>query len=84
MLLQGALDAQNLVGLKMNVPRDKLEAIVKLLPALQNPTVSQLYDQSWVAIESVIEKHRVRELIPELKQAGAQGIIEYSLNKMIK
>ena len=83
-LLQGALDARSMVGLKMNVRHKDLKRVVALLPALRNPTVSELYDKDWVAIETVIEEYQVRELIPELKKAGAQGIIEYSLNKLIR
>jgi ATP phosphoribosyltransferase len=83
LLLKGALRAENMVGLKMNVPQDKLEVVVKLLPSLNAPTVANLYKSKWVSVESVVEEKVVRELIPRLIQAGAEGIIEYPLNKVI-
>ncbi len=83
LLLQGAIEAQGKVGMKMNVPRDRLEKILKILPALHSPTLSDQIDRDWVAVEVVIEERRVRELIPELKGAGAAGIIEYPLNKIV-
>ncbi len=83
LLLQGALDAELRVGLKMNVAREDLEAVVAELPALKRPTVSSLANGDWVAVETIVESALVRELIPRLKAAGAQGIIEYPLNKMI-
>ena len=83
MLLQGALDAELNVGLKMNVAGEDLEAVVAELPALKRPTVSSLANGDWVAVETIVESALVRELIPRLKAAGAQGIIEYPLNKMI-
>jgi len=83
MLLQGALNAEFRVGLKMNLPESKLDEISSLLPSLQNPTISHLKDKKWVAIEVVIAESKVRELIPVLKKAGAEGIIEYPLNKVI-
>jgi ATP phosphoribosyltransferase len=83
LLLKGALRAENMVGLKMNVPQDKLEVVVKLLPSLNAPTVANLYNSKWVSVESVVEEKVVRELIPKLIQAGAEGIIEYPLNKVI-
>lgn len=83
MLLQGALAAEKLSGLKMNVPSEKVDEIVALLPCLKGPTVSHLYNSSWFAVESVVESSVVRDIIPALKTAGAQGIIEYSLNKVI-
>lgn len=83
-LLLGAMEAESKVGLKMNAPRDGLPHILELLPALKKPTVSQLSDTAdWVAIEIVAEERRVRELIPLLLRAGATGIIEYPLNKVI-
>jgi len=82
-LLQGALRAQGMVGLKMNVARKDLEKVLALLPALKNPTVSALTDERYVALEVVAEEKAVRDLIPRLKQAGATGIIEYPLNKVI-
>ena len=83
MLLQGALNAEFKVGLKMNLPASKLDEISSLLPSLHNPTISHLKDKNWVALEVVIDEARVRELIPVLKSAGAEGIIEYPLNKVI-
>ncbi len=83
MLLQGVLDAELRVGLKMNVAREDLEAVVAELPALKRPTVSSLANGDWVAVETIVESALVRDLIPRLKAAGAQGIIEYPLNKMI-
>lgn len=83
MLLQGALNADSLVGLKMNVARDQIEAVVAQLPALKRPTVSPLYDNGWTAVEIIIEEKQARDLIPRLKRAGAEGIVEYPLNKVI-
>ena len=83
MLLQGALAAELKVGLKMNVAREDLEAVVAELPALKRPTVSSLANGEWVAVETIVDSVMVRELIPRLKAAGAQGIIEYPLNKII-
>ncbi len=83
LLLKGALRAENMVGLKMNVPEDKLDQVVQLLPSLNAPTVANLYNSKWVSVESVVEEKVVRELIPKLIQAGAEGIIEYPLNKVI-
>jgi ATP phosphoribosyltransferase len=83
MLLKGALLAEEKVGLKMNVPCSSLEAVLAVLPALNKPTVSGLSDPSWVAIETIIDEKMVREIIPVLKKKGAQGIVEYSLNKII-
>ena len=83
LLLNGALQASDKVGLKMNVPKDQLDAITKMIPSLTAPTVSPLYGTEWFAIESVISESVVRELIPRLLKAGAEGIIEYPLNKVI-
>ncbi|MBA2847987.1 ATP phosphoribosyltransferase [Thermosulfuriphilus ammonigenes] len=83
LLLKGALRAYRMVGLKMNVPKEALEEVVKELPSLNAPTISPLYQQEWYAIETVVAEDEVRELIPRLMAAGAQGIIEYSLNKVI-
>jgi len=83
LLLQGAMAARTKVGLKMNAPRKSLDQIVKLLPALHTPTVSPLSDENWLAVETVLDEAAARELIPELKRAGAEGIIEYGLNKVI-
>jgi len=82
-LLQGALNADRIVGVKMNVPEEKLDDIITLLPSLNAPTVAQLYKQKWFSVETVISEHQVRDLVPKLKKAGAEGIIEYSLNKVI-
>ena len=83
LLLEGAIRAEGRVGLKMNVRRADLSAIVERLPALRNPTVAPLFDEEWVAVETIIEERQVRTLIPELKRLGAEGIFEYPLNKMI-
>jgi ATP phosphoribosyltransferase len=83
MLLLGALRAETMVMLKLNVPTDKLEAIVAMLPSITAPTVSNLYGKDWFSVESVIEEKVVRELIPRLLKAGAVGILEYSLNKVL-
>jgi ATP phosphoribosyltransferase len=83
LLLNGALQASDKVGLKMNVPKEQLDAITKMIPSLTAPTVSPLYGTEWFAIESVISESVVRELIPRLLKAGAEGIIEYPLNKVI-
>jgi len=83
LLLEGAIIAEEKVGLKMNVPRKKLEAVMNELPALRNPTISPLAQEDWVAIETVVDEKIVRQIIPNLKAAGAEGIIEYGLNKVI-
>ncbi|WP_457574607.1 ATP phosphoribosyltransferase [Desulfolithobacter sp.] len=83
LLLQGALRADRIVGLKMNVPQDKFDQILKILPSVTAPTVAQLYKQPWFSVETVISKHQVRDLVPKLKKLGAEGIIEYALNKVI-
>lgn len=82
-LLQATLAAENMVGLKMNAPNDKVEAITGVLPSLNNPTVAHLYNSDWVSIESVLPEKEVRRIIPELLKIGAQGIIEYPLNKIL-
>ncbi len=82
-LLQGALRARSKVGLKMNVPGEKLDTILDVLPAMKQPTVSQLVHSNWVAIEVILEEKQVRDLIPALKRVGAQDIIEYPLTKVI-
>jgi ATP phosphoribosyltransferase len=83
LLLQGALNAENMVGLKMNIPKDKLEAIIKILPSITAPTISALHDPNWVSAETVINESTVREIIPQLIASGADGIIEYPLNKIV-
>ena len=82
-LLQGAFLAEDKVGLKMNVRRTDLNAVVEHLPALNNPTISNLLDEAWVAIEVIVDESTVRDIIPQLKKLGAEGIIEYPLNKVI-
>ncbi|MCG9969347.1 ATP phosphoribosyltransferase [Pelotomaculum terephthalicicum JT] len=82
-LLQGALRARSKVGLKMNVPGAMLETILDVLPAMKQPTISQLVHSDWVAVEVILEERQVRDLIPALKKAGAQDIIEYPLTKVI-
>ncbi len=82
-LLQSALSAENMVGLKMNAPNDKVEPIIRILPSLKNPTVAHLYKSDWVSIETVLHEKEVREIIPKLIQLGAEGIIEYPLTKII-
>lgn len=83
MLLTGALNAHDLVGLKMNVAQNQLAQVVAQLPALKRPTVSPLYEEGWVAVEIIIEEKQARDLIPRLKRAGAEGIVEYPLNKVV-
>ena len=83
MLLKGAIEAKAKVGLKMNVPENKLSEVVSFLPAEKSPTVSRLADQAWVAVEVILEEKQEWELIPRLKRAGATGIITYPLNKVI-
>ena len=83
LLLQGALEAEAKVVLKMNIPAKRLASLLEILPALRRPTVSNLSEAGWVAVETVIDEHVVRELIPQLKAAGAEGIIEYPLNKVV-
>ncbi|MBI5385656.1 MAG: ATP phosphoribosyltransferase [Verrucomicrobia bacterium] len=83
LLLRGALEAEKKVGLKMNIAEDNLPKLLKELPALRNPTISRLSLPGWVAVETIIDEHIVRELIPQLKEAGAEGIIEYPLNKVV-
>jgi ATP phosphoribosyltransferase len=83
MLLRGALEAESKVGLKMNLQQKDLARLLQSLPALRNPTVSSLSQPGWVAVETIIDEKVVRELIPQLKAAGAEGIIEYPLNKVV-
>ena len=82
-LLKGALAAEDKVGLKMNVPRASVDAILGVLTALRRPTLSPLADPEWVALETIIDERTVRDIIPKLKKAGAEGIVEYSLNKLV-
>lgn len=82
-LLKGALNAHKKVGLKMNVPASNLERVIQILPSITSPTISQLYDKNWYALEVVVSEKEVRDLVPKLLELGAEGIIEYSLNKVI-
>jgi ATP phosphoribosyltransferase len=83
MLLEGAINAMGKVGLMMNVPRSGLAAVLEVLPALKTPTVSQLADDDWLALNTILEESTVRAIIPRLKDAGATGIVEYPLNKIV-
>lgn len=83
LLLKAAIDAQSRVGLMLNVPKASVDAVLALLPALQRPTISSLSDPAWVAVNTVIEEKTVRDLIPQLKLAGGQGIVEYPLSKIV-
>ncbi len=83
LLLKGALEAEGKVGIKMNAKVKNLESILEVLPAMKNPTVSPLTDKLWVAVETIIDKKAAKTLIPKLKKLGAQGIVEYPLNKVI-
>jgi ATP phosphoribosyltransferase len=83
LLLEGAIKAYNRVGLMLNVRRDDLAGVLSALPALRNPTVAQLSDPDWVAINTIVEEKTVRQLIPKLKSARAEGIVEYPLNKIV-
>lgn len=83
MLLQGALRAENIVGLKMNVPEEKLNTVIDILPSMNAPTVAPLYQKKWFSVETVISEHEVRDLVPSLLKAGAEGIVEYALNKVL-
>ena len=83
MLLRAAMDARHKVILKMNVPTDKGTEIINLLPSLKSPTVSRLQDKNWWAVETVVDSAQVRDIIPRLKAAGAEGILEYDLKKVL-
>ncbi len=83
LMLQSCLNAEGKVGLMMNVPQDRLNQILQILPALQNPTVSALSDPAWVDVHTIVDETFVRTIIPQLKAAGARGIVEYSINKII-
>ena len=82
-LLRAAIEAQGRVGIMLNVRRDDLQGVLSLLPALQRPTISPLSEDGWVAVNTIIEERTVRDLIPRLKAARAQGIVEYPLNKIV-
>ncbi len=83
LLLKGALRAEDMVGLKMNVPKERLDRIIRILPSITSPTMASLFQSNWVSVEVMIHKEKVRELIPDLIREGAEGIIEYPLNKVI-
>jgi len=83
LLLRGALEAESKVGLKMNLPRASLDGVLQALPSLRNPTISQLSNADWVALETIIDESVAREIIPQLKALGAEGIVEYPLNKVV-
>lgn len=83
LLLKGALNAEGMVGLKMNVPQKSIDDVMQVLPALKKPTISQLSEKDWFAVEVILEEKTVKKIIPALKRAGAEGIIEYPLNKII-
>ena len=83
MLLKGAIEAEAKVGLKMNIAEKNLKKLLKALPALRNPTISSLSQKGWIAVETIVDEHVVREFIPKLKAVGAEGIIEYPLNKVV-
>jgi len=83
LLLRGALNAENMVGIKMNVPKGHIDRVMEILPSLNAPTISQLYNSDWFSVESVVSEAVVREIIPRLIEVGADGIIEYPLNKVV-
>jgi ATP phosphoribosyltransferase len=83
MLLEGAISALGKVGLMLNVRKNDLDAVLGCLPALKKPTISHLSDEDWLAVNTILDETTVRVIIPRLKQAGAQGIVEYPLNKIV-
>ena len=83
MLLDGAISALGKVGLMLNVEKKNLAAVLAVLPALKNPTISTLSDEAWVAVNTILDESTVRNILPRLKEAGAQGIVEYPLNKIV-
>jgi ATP phosphoribosyltransferase len=83
LLLNGALQAENMAGLKMNVPKQRMDDVISVLPSLTSPTIAQLYNSDWFSVEIVVSEKIVREIIPRLIQMGADGVIEYSLNKIV-
>ena len=83
LLLTSALESASKVGLKLNIEVTKLDSVLKDLPALRKPTINKLADENWVAIDTIIDEAVVREIIPELKSRGAEGIVEYPLNKVV-
>ncbi|HPP53608.1 MAG TPA: ATP phosphoribosyltransferase, partial [Thermoguttaceae bacterium] len=84
LMLRGAMAAMGKVGLMMNVPKDRLQKVLAILPALKNPTISDLADKNWVAVNTILDETIVRHIIPRLKEAGACGIVEYPLSKVIE
>jgi ATP phosphoribosyltransferase len=83
MLLEGAISALGKVGLMLNVHKNDLDAVLDVLPALKRPTISHLSDEEWLAVNTILDESTVRDIIPRLKQAGGQGIVEYPLNKIV-
>jgi ATP phosphoribosyltransferase len=83
MLLEGAINALGKVGLMLNVHKSQLDAVLAVLPALKRPTISHLSDEEWLAVNTILDESTVRDIIPRLKQAGGQGIVEYPLNKIV-
>jgi ATP phosphoribosyltransferase len=83
MLLDGAIAALGKVGLMLNVRKQDLQAVIAVLPALKTPTISHLSDEEWLAVNTILDESTVRTIIPRLKEAGAQGIVEYPLNKIV-
>ena len=83
MLLEGAINALGKVGLMLNVQKNRLPAVLSVLPALKKPTISHLSDEDWLAVNTILDESTVRTIIPRLKEAGAQGIVEYPLNKIV-
>ena len=83
LMLKGAIAAEGKVGIKLNLPRERLEDILTILPAMKNPTINSLNDPDWVAVEAIVDENIVRQIIPQLKKKGGQDIIEYPLNKVI-
>jgi len=82
-MLRGAIDAQSQVGLMLNVQKQNLQAVLDVLPSLNSPTVSQLNNSDWSAVNTIVEERVARDVIPQLKAAGATGIVEYPLNKVV-
>jgi ATP phosphoribosyltransferase len=83
LLLEGAINALGKVGLMLNVHKDQLRAVLDVLPALKRPTISHLSDDEWLAVNTILDESTVRDIIPRLKKAGGQGIVEYPLNKIV-
>ncbi len=83
LLLEGALEAEDYVGLKCNIEEKDLKKVVGVLPSLHNPTISHLYDEGWFAVETIIHAREIKQVVPQLKRAGASGIVEYAINKII-